>query len=165
MASNHYVIDQVLIDFLESDMAILVAACDAASKPTISRGYGMRVAADRARVTVFVTRQQSAAVIREAERTGRIAVNATRISDYESYQLKGNQAQLVEPGGQDRQHTDRYIKGLRPEMAKVGITPAQVDNILRSYDFEPLVGIAFTVQEVYCQTPGPGAGKPRKPLT
>ena len=164
MASDHYVIDQALADFLESDMAILVAACDAASNPTISRGYGMRVAQDRARVTVFVTRQQSAAILRDVEQTGRIAVNATRISDYESYQLKGNQPQTVEPGQADRQHTDHYIKGLRSEMAKVGITPTQIDNILRSYDSEPLVGISFTVQEVYCQTPGPGAGKPREPL-
>ena len=162
MVSNRYVIDQALADFLESDVAILVAACDAANKPTISRGFGIRVAADRTQVTVFVAGQQSAALLRDIEQTGRIAVNATRISDYESYQLKGNNAQMVEPGEQDRQHTDQYIQGLQLEMAKVGITPTQIDNILKSYDSRLLAGITFTVQEVYCQTPGPGAGKPRE---
>ena len=163
MASDHYVIDQVLADFLESDMAILVAACDAAHKPTISRGYGMRVSEDHARVTVFVTRQQSAAVLRDVEQTGRISVNATRITDYESYQLKGNNAQIIEPDRQDKQHVDQYIKGLGSEMAKVGITPPQIENILKSHGYQPLVGIRFTLQEVYNQTPGPGAGKAREP--
>jgi hypothetical protein len=162
MASDHYPIDQILADFIESNVAILVATCDAGNRPTISRGYGMRVSEDRKHVTVFVASLQSATAFRDIEKTARIVVNATRISDYESYQLKGNGAQRHEPTQQDKLHTEHYVRGLKSEMEKVGITRLQTNNILTSFNRQPLAGIKFALQEVYCQTPGPGAGKPRE---
>ncbi len=162
MPPGHYAIDQILAEFLESNVAILVATCDAGNRPTISRGYGLRVSEDREHVTVFVASLQSATALSDIEQTARIVVNATRISDYESYQLKGNGAQRYEPNGQDKLHAEQYVRGLKSEMEKVGLTRSQTNNVLRSFNQQPMAAIRFTLQEVYCQTPGPGAGKPRE---
>jgi len=163
MSSGNYPVDRILADFLESNVAMLVATSDTENKPTITRGFGARVSEDREHVTVFVTLEQSASTLRDVEKTGRIAVNAARISDYESYQLKGNHAQLIELSDQDSRHVAQYIKGVQSELGNIGLTPLQQKNTFRSYSSQTLVGIIFTLQEVYCQTPGPGAGKPREP--
>ena len=163
MSSGNYPVDKVLADFLESNVAMLVAASDTENKPNITRGFGARVSEDREHVTVFVTRIQSAAILRNVVKTERIVVNAARISDYESFQLKGNHAQLTELSDQDKRYVDQYIKGVQSEMGKIGLTSTQQKNIFRSYDSQPLIGITFALQEVYCQTPGPGAGKSREP--
>lgn len=163
MSSGNYPVDKILADFLESNVAMLVATSDIRNKPTITRGFGARVSDDREHVTVFVTREQSAATLRDVEKTGRIAVNAARISDYESYQLKGNRAKLTALSAKDNRHVARYIKGVQSELGSIGLTPIQQKNTFRSYSSLTLVGIIFVLQEVYCQTPGPGAGKPRVP--
>ncbi len=163
MSSCNYPVDKILADFLESNVAMLVATSDMENKPTITRGFGARISEDREHVTVFVIREQSAATLRDVEQTGRISVNAARISDYESYQLKGSHAKLTELSDQDSRHVSQYIKGVQSELGHIGLTPTQQKNTFRSYSSRTLVGIIFTPQEVYCQTPGPGAGKPREP--
>lgn len=163
MPSDYHIVDQELANFLESNVAILVAASNETNKPTISRGFGIRVSEDCEHVTVFVTDHQSEALLRDAQQTGRVVLNATRISDYESYQLKGGNAQINELSEKDRRHVDRYVEGVQLEMNKIGIEPHQSASIFMSQNSQAMVGITFALHEVFCQTPGPGAGKPRKP--
>ena len=163
MSSGHYSIDQELADFLETNAAMLVAASDKANKPTITRGFGARVTDDRAHITVFVGARQSAAMLEDIEQTGRVCLNATRISDYESVQLKGRNAQINELSGEDKQHIERYLPAVQSEMEKIGLPPLVAENIYRCRNDQDLVGITFELEEVFSQTPGPGAGKRRNP--
>ena len=163
MSSGYYSIDQELANFLESDVAMIVAASDVAKQPTITRGFGARVSKDRAHVTVFVGSRQAATMLQDIEATGRVSVNATRISDYESFQLKGLDARITDMSREDKQHVERYLRDVQAEMGKIGLTPRVAENIFRSRNDQALVGIVFELHEVYCQTPGPGAGKPRDP--
>jgi hypothetical protein len=163
MSPDHYLIDEALADFLESDAGMLVAASDAANTPVITRGFGARVADSREQVTVFVSAQQSKPVLKDVEQTGQIAINMTRIRDYESFQLKGTNARVTSLSPKDRQHIEQYLQDITVEMVKVGL-PAEVSaNIFRSQGDQDLVGITFELQDVFCQTPGPGAGKAREP--
>ena len=142
---------------------MLVAASDAANSPAITRGFGARVDESREHVTVFVSAGQSKPVLRDVEQTGRIAVNMTRIHDYESFQLKGSNASITGLSRKDRQHIEQYLQDTIVEMGKIGLLPEVSRNIFRSVGDQDLVGITFELQEVFCQTPGPGAGKAREP--
>jgi len=162
MSNALFVIDQSLIDFLESPVAILVASRDEGNRPVITRGFGARVSDDCSQVTVFVTEKQSAAVLRDIEQSQIVVFTAANITNYESYQLKGNNAYLVDLSIKDERHISQYLETFQLEMTKVGVTPKQAAAMFQSRNNENIVGIKFTTQEIYCQTPGPGAGKPRE---
>ena len=163
MSSGHYSIDHELADFLEANAAMLVAASDKANKPTITRGFGARVTDDRLHITVFVGVLQSAAMLEDIEQTGRVCLNATRISDYESVQLKGKNAQINKLSREDLQHIERYLPAVQSEMENIGLPPLVANNIYKCREHQGLVGITFKLEEVFSQTPGPGAGKRRYP--
>lgn len=161
MSSAPYIIDQHLSDFLESDIALLVATSSNTNEPYISRGFGARVSDDCTKLTVFVTEIQSEHVLSNAQLCNSIAVNAARITSYESVQVKGGDVQLVELNRKDERHISNYLRDIRLEMHKVGVTDEQCTALFRSKDTQKIIGIQFTVFEAFHQTPGPGAGKPR----
>ena len=165
MSNNPYLIDQTLSDFLESDVAILVASCDEANKPIITRGFGARVSDDCAQVTVFVTDEQSAGLLGNIKQTGRLSFNAARVTNYESYQIKGSEAQICDLTVKDERHVSQYVDDMKAEFAKVGVTAEQAEALFQSRHNSKLVGIKLSVEGVYCQTPGPGAGGKREPVS
>ncbi len=162
MPEPHYIIDKTLSEFLESNVAILVASADDNNRPTITRGFGLRVSDDCTQLTVFVTDRQSDTILKNILSNGHLATNATRISSYESYQIKGNDAHRCELGLKDKRNVEQYCSDFSQEMEKVGLSAEQTRAVFQSMDGDRLVGIHFTVDSVFCQTPGPGAGKRRK---
>ncbi|MDH5547055.1 MAG: hypothetical protein OEZ43_15795 [Gammaproteobacteria bacterium] len=162
MASEAFLFDVTLTNFLESDVAFLVASCDENQFPIISRGFGARVSDDCTQLTVFVTDRQSQRILADIEKNGHISVNAARITTYESYQLKGDCARRVELSIKDQRHVMQYVDDVQSQMLKVGLTPEQAAAVFQSQENENLVGICFTPRDVFVQTPGPGAGKRRE---
>lgn len=162
MSNSQYIVDQSLADFLESPIAILIASCDASNCPIITRGFGARVSEDCTQVTIFITEKHSAKVLEYIRQTGRVTFNAARVTDYESYQVKGINAEQCDLSIKDERHVSDYLKGIKAEMNKVGVTPEQADNIFQSGNSSKIIGIKATVSEVFCQTPGPGAGSSRE---
>ena len=155
-------LDSSLLDFLESDVAILVASVDSANKPVITRGFGVRVSDDCTELTVFLTDKQSAEVLKNVTLTGRIALTVAKITSYESFQVKGQNAREVGLSLKDERYIASYLEGAKMEMTRVGVLPEHAAALFKSRETQKLVGVKFTVAAVYCQTPGPGAGEVRE---
>jgi len=162
MSHNNYIIDTELSEFMESDVAMLLASSNSSNQPVISRGFGARVSDDCSQITVYVTDIQAKVLIDNIQDNRHIALNGARVTNYESYQLKGTDARLCELNIKDKRHIDQYCIGLVKELKKVGVPEQQARALFQSMEEGKLMGIKFTVSEVYCQTPGAGAGEARK---
>ena len=87
---------------------------------------------------------------------GRVAVLFSRASDHRSLQVTGR-ARSVEPAAEsDRAAIDRYRCELAQELARVGMPPRLT---LRAAHW-PCLAVRLSVEAIYVQTPGPGAGAP-----
>ncbi|MDH5395438.1 MAG: hypothetical protein OEW97_04140 [Gammaproteobacteria bacterium] len=164
MTEESYIIDAKLLEFLESDAAILLSSADSANEPAISRGYGARVSDDCKQVTVFVTEQQSATLLENVRQTGQLSLNATCVTSYESYQLKGINASISELSPKNKHFIENYCNAFIASIEKVGLTNEVAQTLLQSRQTEKSLAITFEVTGAYCQTPGPGAGEARKQI-
>jgi len=144
-----------LIDFLESGVSLLVAGRDAALRPHCLRGVGARAEPDGASATVFVVTELAGALLEGIADNGQIAVALSRPIDYRTLQLKGR-VQEVRPGTrQEEALQERYLAGFVEQLNCVGFSRA----VVRRLRLTPSTAIRFRIEQLFDQTPGPGAGR------
>lgn len=146
-------LDEATRDFLTGPVLIMVAAADAARRSSIGRGMGVIVrSADT--LNVLVSRWQWPRVVEHAEGSGRLALTASRASDYLTYQVKGA-ARVRAAGPEELAASRAYLDTLGEELARLHVPPWISGQW--SADRE-MVAIALHIAEAYVQTPGPMAG-------
>lgn len=149
-------ISEELASFLHSDVTLLVGTRDADLRPEGVRGFGARVEPGREELTVFVSAVGAARTLANAAANGRIAVCFTRVIDHRSIQLKGRVLEVRAARADERPLVDRHGEGLVEILGEVGVPPRLVMRMARW----PAHAIRLRVEEVFVQTPGPGAGAP-----
>jgi hypothetical protein len=150
------VISYELAAFVESGVTILVGTRDAACRPEGARGFGAVVAPGRTELTVFVAAANGERTIANARANGRVAVCFTRIVDHRSMQLKGGALEVRDARPDERALVERYRDRLVEIMGEVGVPPRIVLRLNRW----PALALRMRIEEVFVQTPGPGAGAP-----
>ncbi|HEY0846970.1 MAG TPA: pyridoxamine 5'-phosphate oxidase family protein [Noviherbaspirillum sp.] len=150
--------------FLERGVGMSIAACESDGIPTIVRGTGCRVSADRRCVTVFVSAAQAAPVIRCIRANGNVAVVFSEPSTHRTVQLKGKDAHfgVLEQG--DLQRIADYRDAFIAQVATLGYDKALI-RYLFAYPSEDIVTLSFCPTEAFSQTPGPHAGEPLRRRT
>lgn len=152
-------IDEELAAFLCGPVAINVASRAADKVPVLVRASGCRVAPDRRRVTLFLARSKSEAVIEALRATRVVAAVFTLPSSHRSVQLKGADAEVDPPAAGDYEKVGRYIEAFSREIDPLGYRP-EMGRALLWLDAADLVALSFTPSAAFTQTPGPGAGAP-----
>ena len=151
-------IDDALLALTRRRVSIIVASRDATRHPHLMRAIGLRVSADRRRVTVVMTRTTSKAVLDAIEASGAIAVVVSEPSTHATAQLKGCDA-VVEPiASGDTALVEAHAERFADELASVGFSRALAAAILDRADGD-LVAVGFTPTQAFEQTPGPRAGR------
>jgi hypothetical protein len=151
------VISPELAAFLQSGIAILVGTRDGRLLPECTRGIGARVEAaeaGRAEVTVFVADAVAGATLANLRDNGRIAVAFSRASDHRTFQLKGRLVALGPATERDRADIEQYRCAWATSLAEVGLPP----RVTLRMAHWPAHAARFRVDDVFVQTPGPGAG-------
>lgn len=151
-------IDDDLKRFLESGLVVLVATRNDALQPFVTRGWGVLVHDDdRLRISVCVPRQASARTLADLAANGRIAVSCGHQATFRAVQIKGRSV-LVEDAsmieGALERATEQFALFVE-EAVKLGVPP-HLAQVLFTTD---LVSITVVADEIFDQTPGPGAGK------
>ena len=120
------------------------------------RVSGWRVDTEGRRLTAFVAAGFETHLIEALEDNGAIALTVEEFPSHETYQFKGRylrqrplQPEDVEIVNQIRA---RFVKNVRPLYSDVP------EDFFKAYVLTPGLAIEFEVEEVYLQTPGPGAG-------
>jgi hypothetical protein len=143
-----------LARFLEGPVMIILGTADAEGRPAIGRAVGARVFVAQQRLELMVAGWQWPETLAHVAATGRLAATFSRPSDYETYQLKGS-AGLREADEDDLRLAERYRAEVERVLAEQSLAPGMAAHWLISRD---LAVVRLAVEEVYVQTPGPGAG-------
>ncbi len=134
-----------------------VGTRDADLRPAHAFPLGVVVGDDRETVTFFVNEWRAKRILSDLENNGRVAFAAGLLS-HEAYQLKGVYLS-------SRPATDDEIAFQEAHRAKLcassfhtGFRRSWSRASFSALACRPSVAITFRVEEVFLQTPGPGAG-------
>ena len=158
MSNSEPLIDAALANLLQGGVGIGVAACDSDLTPTLARATGCRISPDRLQVTVFLSATQAAPVLRCIRENGKVAVVFSQPSTHRTVQLKASNATVggIAPG--DLDIIAAYRSAFARQVAPFGIPEFAIQTLL-SFPSADIVGVSFTPDEAYDQTPGPKAGE------
>ena len=146
---------------IEGPVSVLVGTRDSRLVPEITRAWGPRVSEDRQSVSLCVPLATSRKTMDNLEANGRIAVAFALPTNYRTFQLKGRHAKIAEPDTTDLAAVERHRDAFSTVNAPLG-QPREIIEAFWRAEIETsavLVKILFVPEEVFDQTPGPGAGR------
>ncbi|MDH4190911.1 MAG: hypothetical protein OEW21_11980 [Betaproteobacteria bacterium] len=151
------ILDQYQADFISSHVSIVMASRSAGNVPSQARALGCRVSADRRHVTLILPVIYSASLLDDLRSGGGIAAVFTRITTYETMQLKGPGATIGAPTDEDRAVLQSYGDSFFADLRQIGYTELFSSVVTRMVR-EDMVVVKFAPTDAFRQTPGPGAG-------
>jgi hypothetical protein len=146
-----------LIRFLEQYANVaFVGVRDSGLVPFGHRVSGWRVGADQRTMTIFVPHEFVQRLVDSLQQNGELAVTVEAFPAHETYQFKGRYLHHRSVQDDDVEIVNRvrrrFVKSLRP------MDPDRSEDALQAFVSSPSLAVDFEVQEIYLQTPGPGAG-------
>lgn len=107
---------------------------------------------------LLVDRCVNAEVVAAFASGGPIAVTLTATRDHTSFQVKASAARMGAMCNDDLPEIDRQQALFRDGLTELGYSPAQGAGY-SVYETANLVSVEFVPEQVFSQTPGPGAGQ------
>jgi hypothetical protein len=149
------VIDEDLRSFLERGCAMVVGTASPDGEPHAQRGWGCSVVDPS---TLRVMLDSSDPVLRaHLDAGGLIAVTSADVRTLRSVQLKGRVVQLEDPSAVDLERCATHNDELFADICATDFFPVELTSRMVPPGYMVAV---VTVEELYDQTPGPGAGAP-----
>lgn len=144
---------------MDGGVSVIASSCRHDLTPSVMRAVGSRVAAQGRHFTVYVCRSQSAQLLGDVARSGRLAVVFSQPSTHKTVQLKTRGARLREAREDDVPTLQRYLRAMERELTLIGFGPVYARAML-AYRLDDLVAIEFEPEQAFDQTPGAKAGQP-----
>ena len=156
MNADGSIIPDRVVEVLRGPAVMVVGTRDAGLRPAHVCAVGAVVDDDRRTVTFFVPESRSARLLSDLQDNGRVAFSFG-LASHEAYQLKGTFLASRPTTRDDVALQDAYRTKLFAAARKI-----YPEEIARPYAlgvaYQPGVAVSFRVEEVFLQTPGPGAG-------
>ena len=146
-----------VVDLLHGPSWIQIGSRDEALRPAHTMAVGATVHDDRETVTVFVPTARSERLLRDLTGNGRIAVGIA-LASHESYQLKGTYVSSHPTDETERARQEAHRAALLESALEAGYPDAIARPLTMGLAIVPSVAITFRAEQVFLQTPGPGAG-------
>jgi hypothetical protein len=125
----------------------------------VPRGHcvsGWRLGTDGHTLTAIVAMGFSSHLVESVQENGQFALTVEEYPSHETYQFKGRYLRHRPLEQEDVEAVDRirerFVRNVMP------LYPGAPPNPLRSFILPPELAVEFAVDEIYLQTPGPGAG-------
>jgi hypothetical protein len=149
------VFDRETIEFLESGCSLVLGTVAPDGGPFASRGWGLTVTEpDDDRVRVLLDAKDTA-TLDNIGATRRLALTAAEVPTLRAMQLKGRVTNVVVADDADRATVEEFCDAFFSHVVATDGTDRRLLEHLVPFDF---VACEVTVEEIYDQTPGPGAG-------
>ncbi len=148
-------IDEALTAFLERGCAMIVGTVSADGAPHAQRAWGCRVLGPTVVRLLIDERDQE--IRSHLDAGGRIAVTAADVRTLQAVQIKGQVTEVACPTADDLERCDHHNDELLDDIEQTDFFPRQVTGRMVPPGY---VVAVVTVDEVFDQTPGPGAGAP-----
>lgn len=150
--------DPSLLALLAGPIAISIASRDAGLRPSVVHAYGCRVVGDGARLRLFVLSDEARQLLADITANGEVATVYSDVRSFRSLQIKGSDA-VIEPF--DAEDAAAHVKHHRitaAELVALGYAAPLAHGYFSAPNKAGLVTVAFTPEDIFQQTPGPGAG-------
>jgi hypothetical protein len=148
-------LSEELAEFVEGGLSMLVGTRDAALRPRVERAVGAFVGRDRQSMTVYLNKDLSLQSVANLNENGCIAVTVSRPYDHRSLQLKGHVLSMRDGTEEDRTKQERWLTGFVEHLYIVGLPR----SIIRQLKVYPSVAVTLQIDDMFEQSPGPGAGR------
>ncbi len=142
-----------LVEFLHGPRVMLLGTRDAKLRPAVARAFGAVADAAKDSITFFLPDGNAERSLANLADNGRVALTVSEPISHETYQFKGVHIASCASTDKDMAVQDIYIEKLIAHLKQIG-----ADAFFEGTVLYPSTAVAFTVQEVFVQTPGPGAG-------
>ncbi len=142
--------------FIESDVSVLIGAVDEHGHPQLAYVWGPRVHEDARTLSVYVSRDRSAALLGGTAEHPLLAVTFTDAISLRSIQVKGRFVRTNDPNEAELAWVDRHRQAFTTATSLVGDPPHVVRNLWTA----DVLRVDLIVERAFDQTPGPNAGMP-----
>jgi predicted pyridoxine 5'-phosphate oxidase superfamily flavin-nucleotide-binding protein len=142
------------IAFLEGPNTLAIATQDGNLVPEVTRALTLRCR-ENDRVVVWVAAHTAGRAVANLKREPRIALGVSRPSTHQTFQLKGRAVAVTEAGPEAQATIEQAFENFLQEAGAVGLPARLLQPVVRW----PALEIVVEVNEIYDQTPGPGAGE------
>jgi hypothetical protein len=146
-----------VIEVLSGPSFVQIGTRDERLRPAHTYAIGAAVHEDRRTVTVLVPIARAARILPHLESNGRIALGVAQAS-HEAYQLKGTFVATRPADADDLARQEAYRTALLADARRAGFPEDIAWALTQGFAYTPSVAITFRAEEVFLQTPGPGAG-------
>ena len=146
-----------VVEILSGPSYVQIGTRDENLRPTHTVAVGAIVHDDRRTVTVLVPTARAVRILPHLESNGRVALGISQAS-HEAYQLKGTYLATRPSNADDLARQEAYRKALLADALRVGYPEEIARPLTQGFAYSPSVAISFKAEEVFLQTPGPGAG-------
>lgn len=150
-------LDAATVGFLEGGCALIVGSAAPDGEPHVARGWGFTVMADDPIVGQLLLPIDDARSIEQLGTGAPIAITAADVPTLRSLQLKGRSLGVTPATDEDRQRAARYVDAFFGDIVAADRLPAERLGRLLPPGY---VACTVAIDDVYDQTPGPGAGAP-----
>jgi hypothetical protein len=155
--------DHTYLALLARPIAISVAGRDAELRPSVAHAYGCRVVgadgpSDAIKIRVFVLRDEARRVLADIEANGEVATVYSDVRSFRSLQIKGHDA-VIEPfDAEDAAARSAHNRLTADELVALGYAAPLAHGYFSVPKHADFATVSFSPQDVFQQTPGPGAG-------
>jgi hypothetical protein len=138
-------------------LAVVFGSADAQLQPKIGRAVAVKAEADGKTVSFIAPRAFFEAHKNNLRNKGQISLNATYPPTHRSLQFKGDCLEWTDASSDDKNYSENSIRTFHGIL--IQFFGEEAANHFLKYDVKDLVHVKINVNEIYDQTPGPGAGK------
>ena len=142
-----------LVEFLHGPQVMLVGTRDAKLRPAVARALGAVADAAKDSITFFLPDVNAERTLANLADIGRVALTVSEPISHETYQFKGAYSASRASSEKDMAVQDIYLEKLIAHLKPTGAGEHFEGLVLY-----PSTAVVFSVQDVFVQTPGPGAG-------
>lgn len=145
------------IALIDRGVSTIVASHDAAHRPSLMRAIGAAITPDAERITVYLSRPNSARLLADLQATGQIAVVFSEPFSHVAVQVKARAVVLRAATADDAPVLARYLRSMEHELDRIGFG-SRYTRMMLSHRLDEVVAVTFRPEQAFDQTPGPGAG-------
>jgi hypothetical protein len=149
----------MLRGFLDRASIAYVGTRDGSLVPRLHWVCGWAAEPEPSHLAFFVARPFTARLLQDVAVCPRIALTIEAIGPHETYQWKGDYAGTRAPGAPDRaaflRCRERFVRAVQGIETRFDFSPATLERYLGAPDSV----VVLRVEEIFLQTPGPGAGR------
>ncbi|MCH8182260.1 MAG: hypothetical protein IID55_03660 [Proteobacteria bacterium] len=147
-------IAQKFVDFVQGPTMHHVGSRNVKLRPAYSWAFGATVNADEGTITFYLPNVEGAETLGNFEDNGMVAFTVGDPATNETYQFKGPSLSIRPSEDKDTAIQDIHRSKLISHLGPLGYP----DAILTGFTIYPSTAVTFKVEDVFVQTPGPGAG-------